>query len=78
MSFKFLKRIRILDNYSLKQFALLFLGVLFCLTAIIMLFDMVELLRTASKRENITFFNVLTLTLLKYLQFSLPRMENYF
>lgn len=65
MSFKFLKRIRILDNYSLKQFALLFLGVLFCLTAIIMLFDMVELLRTASKRENITFFNVLTLTLLK-------------
>ncbi len=66
MPFKFkFKSIRILDNYSLKQYALLFLGVLFCLTAIIMLFDMVELLRNASKRDNVTFFNVLTLAVLK-------------
>lgn len=56
---------QILNRYSLKQFAFIFLGVLFCLTAIIMLFDMVELLRNASKRENVSFFNVLTLAVLK-------------
>ncbi len=58
-------RLNILNRYSIKQYALLFVGVLFCLTAIIMLFDMVELLRNAAKRENVSFFNVVTLAVLK-------------
>ncbi|MBE6446648.1 MAG: LPS export ABC transporter permease LptG [Alphaproteobacteria bacterium] len=56
---------KILTRYTIKQFLWTFLATLFCLTAVILLFDMVELLRIASKKENISFFNVGTLALLK-------------
>ncbi len=56
---------KILTRYTLKQFLWTFLACLFCLTAVILLFDMVELLRIASKREHVTFFDVGTLALLK-------------
>lgn len=55
----------ILFRYIVKQFALIFLAVLFALTAIIMLFDVIELLRNASKQEGISFFDVGVLALLK-------------
>lgn len=55
----------ILTRYTFKQFTWVFLAVLFCLTAVIMLFDMVELLRMAAKQENIAFIDVATLALLK-------------
>jgi len=55
----------ILTRYSFKQLIGTFLAVLFCLTAIIMLFDMVELLRMAAKQENIAFIDIVTLALLK-------------
>ncbi len=55
----------ILTRYAFKQLFWIFLAVLFCLTAIIMLFDMVELLRMAAKRENVAFIDILTLALLK-------------
>ena len=56
---------QILTRYSLSRFLMIFVATLVTLTAIILLFDMVELLRQASKRENIAFFDVLTLALLK-------------
>lgn len=55
----------ILTRYSITRFILIFIATLATLTAIISLFDLVELLRQAAKRENIAFFDVLTLTLLK-------------
>lgn len=55
----------ILFRYIIKQFALIFLAVLFVLTAIIMLFDVIELLRSASKQEGVSFFDVGILALLK-------------
>ena len=55
----------ILFRYILKHFAFIFFAVLFSLAAIVMLFDMVELLRIASKRENIAFLDVLALAFLK-------------
>ena len=55
----------ILTHYSFKQLLWTFLAVVFCLTAVIMLFDMVELLRMAAKRENVAFIDILTLALLK-------------
>ena len=56
---------QILTRYSLSRFLMIFVATLVTLTAIILLFDMVELLRQAAKRENIAFFDVLTLALLK-------------
>ena len=56
---------QILTRYILSRFTMIFVAVLITLTAIIMLFDLVELLRQAAKRENIAFFDVLTLALLK-------------
>lgn len=55
----------ILFRYILKHYALIFFATLFALAAIIMLFDMVELLRIASKRENIEFLDILALAFLK-------------
>lgn len=55
----------ILFRYILKNFALIFFATLFSLAAIVMLFDMVELLRIASKRENIAFLDILALAFLK-------------
>ncbi len=55
----------ILFKYILKHFALIFFATLFVLTAIILLFDTIELLRSASKRENIAFLDVGALALLK-------------
>lgn len=56
---------QILTRYSLTRFLMIFVATLITLTAIILLFDLVELLRQAAKRENIAFFDVLTLGLLK-------------
>ncbi len=55
----------ILTRYTLSRFLTIFVATLITLTAIILLFDMVELLRQAAKHENIAFFDVLTLALLK-------------
>ena len=55
----------ILTRYTLSRFLMIFVATLITLTAIILLFDLVELLRQAAKRENIAFFDVLTLALLK-------------
>ena len=55
----------ILARYTLSRFMMIFLAVLVVLTAVILLFDLVELLRQAAKRENVAFFDVLTLALLK-------------
>ncbi|MBO7484343.1 MAG: LptF/LptG family permease [Alphaproteobacteria bacterium] len=56
---------QIITRYTLSRFLMIFMAVLLTLTAIILLFDLVELLRQAAKRENIAFFDVLTLALLK-------------
>ena len=55
----------ILTRYTLTRFLMIFVATLVALTAIILLFDMVELLRQAAKHENISFIDVLTLALLK-------------
>ncbi len=55
----------ILFRYILKHFSLIFFATLFSLAVIIMLFDTVELLRIASKRENIAFLDILALAFLK-------------
>ena len=56
---------RILSRYILKQFALTFLATLMVLTAVIMLFDVIELLRNASKHEGILLSDIGILALLK-------------
>ena len=55
----------ILFRYILKQFAIVFLATLFVLTAVIMLFDVIELLRNASKHEGVSFVDISILALLK-------------
>ena len=55
----------ILFKYVLKNYVLVFFATLFALTAIVLLFDVIELLRSAAKRENVAFINVLILGLLK-------------
>ena len=55
----------ILFRYLLKHFVFIFIATLLALTAVIMLFDVIELLRRAAKHENIAFLNVLVLALLK-------------
>ena len=56
---------QILTRYTVSRFLMIFLASLSVLTSIILLFDLVELLRQAAKHENIVFFDVLTLALLK-------------
>ena len=56
---------QILTRYTVSRFLKIFFATLIVLTAIILLFDLVELLRQAAKRENIAFFDVMTLALLK-------------
>ena len=55
----------ILFRYILKQFVLIFFATLFALAAVILLFDVIELLRTASKREAVAFLDIGLLALLK-------------
>ena len=55
----------IISKYILKQFALIFFATLFVLTAVIMLFDVIELLRTAAKKEVASFLDIGVLALLK-------------
>lgn len=59
----------ILSRYISKNFFLSFLGALFVLMALILLFDVIELLRRASSQEAMTFGDVVNLGLLK-----LPQM----
>jgi lipopolysaccharide export system permease protein len=55
----------IVFRYILKQFVLIFLATLFILTAVVLLFDTIELLREASKKEAVDFFDIIILALLK-------------
>lgn len=55
----------ILFKYILKHYILIFFATLFALTAVVLLFDVIELLRSAAKRENIAFLDILALGLLK-------------
>ena len=55
----------ILFRYILKQFFLIFFATLFVLAAVVLMFDIIELLRNASKRENVAFLDVAVLGLLK-------------
>lgn len=55
----------ILFRYILKQFILIFIATLVVLTSVILLFDVIELLRSASKVEGVSFIDVLVLALLK-------------
>lgn len=55
----------ILFRYILKQYVLIFVAALFALTSIILLFDTIELLRSAAKRESVAFFDIGVLALLK-------------
>lgn len=55
----------ILTRYTLKSFLFIFLATLFVLTVVVGLFDVIELLRQASKGELATFFDVLMMSVLK-------------
>ena len=55
----------ILIKYNLKQFIWIFFTTLFVLAAVVGLFDLIELLRQASKGETAGFFDALTMTVLK-------------
>ena len=55
----------ILIKYTVKNFILIFLSTLVVLTTIVGLFDLIELLRQASKGEMAGFFDALTMAVLK-------------
>lgn len=55
----------ILFRYLLKQFVLIFCATLFVLTAVMLLFDAIELLRSAAKLDHVSFWNVGVMALLK-------------
>ncbi len=55
----------ILFRYILKHFILIFFATLFALAAVILLFDMIELLRESSKRESVAFLDLGVMALLK-------------
>lgn len=56
----------ILFRYILKQFILIFIATLLVLASVILLFDVIELLRSASKIDGgVSFINILVLGLLK-------------
>lgn len=55
----------ILFKYILKHYVFIFFATLFALTAVVLLFDIIELLRMAAKRENIAFWDILVLGVLK-------------
>ena len=53
------------SRYLAKNFLLTFLATLFSLVALILLFDVIELLRRASSRDYVTFWDVIRLGLFK-------------
>jgi len=55
----------ILARYTLKNFIFIFLATFFVLTVVVCLFDLIELLRQASKGETAGFFDALTMAILK-------------
>ena len=55
----------ILTRYTIKKFLTIFLTTLFVLTVVVGLFDLIELLRQASKGEVAGFFDALTMAILK-------------
>ena len=55
----------ILTKYTVKNFILILLAALFVLTVVVGLFDLIELLRQASKGEEAGFFDALTMAILK-------------
>ncbi len=55
----------ILAKYTLKNFIFIFLATFFVLTVVVCLFDLIELLRQASKGETAGFFDALTMAILK-------------
>ena len=55
----------ILTKYTVKNFVMIFCATLLVLTVIVGLFDLIELLRQASKGETAGFFDALTMAILK-------------
>ena len=55
----------IIFRYLLKNFVLILIATLVALIAMVMLFDMIELLRASTKKEHVAFTSILLLTLLK-------------
>ena len=55
----------ILTKYTVKKFLTIFFATLFVLTIVVGLFDLIELLRQASKGETAGFFDALTMATLK-------------
>ena len=55
----------ILTKYTVKKFIMIFLATLFVLTVVVGLFDLIELLRQASKGETAGFFDALMMAALK-------------
>lgn len=55
----------ILTRYTVKNFIAIFLATLLVLTVVVGLFDLIELLRQASKGETAGFFDALTMAILK-------------
>ena len=55
----------ILTKYVIKNFVLIFLATLLVLTVVVGLFDLIELLRQASKGETAGFFDALMMAILK-------------
>lgn len=55
----------ILTKYTIKNFIKIFLATLLVLTVVVGLFDLIELLRQASKGETAGFFDALTMAILK-------------
>jgi len=55
----------ILTKYTVKSFIAIFLATLLVLTVVVGLFDLIELLRQASKGETAGFFDALTMSILK-------------
>ena len=53
------------SRYLAKRFLLTFLAVLFVLSALILLFDVIDLLRRAASKEYVSFLDVVRLGLFK-------------
>lgn len=60
---------KLINSYLMKQFLISFLNVLLIIMGIILLFDTIELLKSASSREALTFFIVMKMAICK-----LPQM----
>ena len=67
----------ILGRYLAKQIVVNFLSVLLMVVGVILMFEMVELLRKASGREDVTFWFLLEIALTKMPK-TIEQISNYF